>query len=412
MKKKALRIFVLFALSFVTLTAARARDNARLLSETQASGACGSGMTWRLDVDGVMTISGKGAMADYPTPNVVPWRKRRWDIEKVNVQYGVTRIGKNAFSECPNLLALTLPETLRVIGESAFAQCESLSDFVIADGLREIGNLAFSECSGMDSFPTPKTVMEIGQSAFSHCVGLTEFDLTHTALTETRTYLFSGCTSLKTVKLPDTVRTIGQRTFSGCTSLTEFEFPERTSTIGPYAFEGCTSLRTVAIPPRIVELESGTFSDCAGLQSVEIPESVKNVKQMAFYNCNGLRDVYYAGTATQWTTISMTDFREQIDRRMIAVHYGQAERESDVVIESINVENGRVTAHITGNPDAGSTLLIASYDADGRFLGAESYPIDDPNAYTVFTPNAHTLTAFLMDSRNRPSASALSKEVN
>ena len=107
----------------------------------------------------------------------------------------------------------------------------------------------------------------------------------------------------------------------------------------------------------------------------------------------------------------MVDFGDQIKRRMIDVHFGQAEPVSTAVIEDISVNNGRVTVDIAGTPPEGSTLFIAAYDTNGRFISVQSHPIGDPNGYTVFATEAHTLTAFLLDSRRRPAAASLSKEV-
>ena len=409
---KALLILPLCVLLLLTLaSAAEPPDGASLLSETQAEGTCGDGMTWRLDADGIFTVSGYGAMDDYATANTTPWRKSARYIEKVNIEYGVARVGNNAFSGCQNLVALTVPETVRAIGDSAFANCVSLNDIVVANGLREIGNYGFSGCSAMQSFPMPQTVTDLGQSAFSKCTSLSAIDLSETSLLETRTYLFSGCASLRTVTLPDTLRTIQQRTFANCAALSGFEFPRRVSTVAPYAFQNCASLQSLDLPALLTDIDSGVFSGCAALERVGIPESVRNIKENAFQNCNALRHVYYGGTATQWNGVSKVDFADMIERRFIKVHYGQSEAASDVVIEGIDVKDGRVTVSVTGNPKEGSSLLIASYGADGRFLALDTYPINDPNAYTVFSRDAHTLTAFLLDSNRRPAAVALRKEV-
>ncbi|MBR4211224.1 MAG: leucine-rich repeat domain-containing protein, partial [Oscillibacter sp.] len=173
-------------------------DEAELLAETVNRGSCGNGMTWRLDAEGVMTISGRGVMTDYPTANVVPWRRYRLDIWKVNIEYGVTRIGNYAFSDCAALTALTIPASVDAIGNSAFANCGQLSDIVIAEGVREIGNLAFTGCDAIEQMTLPDSVSALGQAAFSHCAGLREFRAGG-SLDETRTSLFSGCEALETV---------------------------------------------------------------------------------------------------------------------------------------------------------------------------------------------------------------------
>lgn len=416
MKTNAIKFLPLCALLVLTLAAfasaagAQEPETARLSAATLDGGECGYGMTWRLDTDGVFTVSGKGAMSDYPTKDMVPWVRYRMDIEKLNIEYGVTRIGNNAFNTFPDLIAVTIPETVREIGNYAFADCVSLHDIVIADGLQTIGNSAFTGCSKMTAFPLPKTVTELGQAAFSHCSALSEFRVAG-MLRETRASLFADCTSLRTVSLPASVQTVGLRTFSGCMSLSAIEIPGWVSVVAPYAFEKCASLQSVDLPPRLTDIENGVFSGCAALESVGIPDSVRNIKERAFENCGALRMVYYGGTAAQWKGVSKSDFADMIERRFIDVRYGKAEAASDVVIERIDVANGRVTVEIAGHPAEGSTLFLASYDKDGRFLALDTYPIDDPNAYTVYSRDAYTLTAFMLDANRRPAAKAFTKEV-
>ena len=63
-----------------------------------ANGTCGDNITWSLDENGLLTISGNGAMSDYSTyPNGAPWYLHREAITAVIIEEGVTRIGKGAF---------------------------------------------------------------------------------------------------------------------------------------------------------------------------------------------------------------------------------------------------------------------------------------------------------------------------
>ncbi|MBR3053931.1 MAG: hypothetical protein IKG59_07400, partial [Firmicutes bacterium] len=62
-----------------------------------AGGSIGDGLTWSLDSDGVMTISGNGALPDYK--NSQPeWYSYRESIYKVVLEPGITIIGYGAFS--------------------------------------------------------------------------------------------------------------------------------------------------------------------------------------------------------------------------------------------------------------------------------------------------------------------------
>ena len=57
------------------------------------SGDC----TCTLDGDGVFTVTGNGAMADYASPDDTPWSSVREQIRSVVINDGVTHIGTCAF---------------------------------------------------------------------------------------------------------------------------------------------------------------------------------------------------------------------------------------------------------------------------------------------------------------------------
>ncbi len=69
-----------------------------------ASGTCGDNITWSLESDGTLTITGYGEMDNYLYPdNTAPWYDCRDDIKKVvfkNTGSGITKIGANAFYSC------------------------------------------------------------------------------------------------------------------------------------------------------------------------------------------------------------------------------------------------------------------------------------------------------------------------
>ena len=60
-------------------------------------------LTWTLDADGTLTISGTGAMKDYDyDSNPSPVYKNS-DVKKVVIEDGVTSIGNYAFTYCVSL---------------------------------------------------------------------------------------------------------------------------------------------------------------------------------------------------------------------------------------------------------------------------------------------------------------------
>jgi hypothetical protein len=118
-----------------------------------ASGDCGTGVTWTLTSDGVMTISGTGAMADYTAASGQPWYSSASDITSIVVEAGVTHIGNNSLRGFTNMTTVTLPEGLLTIGDRVF-QADMHTGFTevnIPASVTSIGNKAFFNCSNLTS---------------------------------------------------------------------------------------------------------------------------------------------------------------------------------------------------------------------------------------------------------------------
>ena len=112
-----------------------------MAAEPVDSGTCGENLTWTLDSDGVLTISGMGSMRDYNSDS--PWSSYGEHIKSVVVGYGVTGIGSAAFEGCSALSAVTIGSGVTSIGNYAFSNCSSLGTVTIPDSVTGIGNSAF-----------------------------------------------------------------------------------------------------------------------------------------------------------------------------------------------------------------------------------------------------------------------------
>ena len=82
-------------------------------------------LTWTL-TDGVLTVSGTGAMEDYA--GNPPWYNYRESIHSAVIQNGVTRIGARALFGCSHLTELVIPNSVTSIGIDAFRYCNTLTD--------------------------------------------------------------------------------------------------------------------------------------------------------------------------------------------------------------------------------------------------------------------------------------------
>ena len=315
-----------------------------------ASGTCGDNLTWKLDDEGTLTISGKGAMTEWVNSDSAPWKTYSNTINKVVIQPGVTSIGGHAFSKCKNLTSITIPEGVTSIGSDAFSGCSSLTSITIPEGVTSIGEYAFYACENLKSITIPKSVTSIGNYAFGGCSSLTSItipegvtsieggvfykcsSLTSITIPESVTsigwYAFQGCSSLTSITIPEGVTSIGKNEFSGCknltsitipegvtiieaeafrwcSSLTSITIPEGVTNIGENAFRGCSSLTSITIPKGVTSIEWGTFRGCSSLKSITIPERVTSIGEYAFYACDGLIDVTYHSTMERWEKISI-----------------------------------------------------------------------------------------------------------
>ena len=246
-----------------------------------ASGTCGDNLTWKLDDEGTLTISGKGAMTEWVNIDSAPWKTYSNTINKVVIQPGVTSIGKNAFSLCTNLESITIPKSVTSIGWGAFQECGSLKSITIPEGVTSIERSVFYECSSLTSITIPKSVTSIGWSAFQGCSSLKSITIPE-GVTSIEWGAFQGCSSLMSITIPESVTSIGEDAFYGCENLRSITIPEGVTSIGWKAFKGCSRLMSITIPEGVTSIGDSAFEDCRGLTSISLPESVIKIGNYAF----------------------------------------------------------------------------------------------------------------------------------
>lgn len=79
--------------------------------------------TWNIE-NGVLTISGTGAMTDFKFKSDAPWYNEKATVEKIVVEEGVTHIGDLAFYGMTNAKSISLPSTIQSIGLNALSYTE------------------------------------------------------------------------------------------------------------------------------------------------------------------------------------------------------------------------------------------------------------------------------------------------
>ena len=97
------------------------------------------------------------------------------NVTSVVIPEGVKIIGRGAFSDCRDLVNVTLPDTVREIREVAFRGCSSLRTANIPAGLEHMGLNAFFRNGELAKLIIPDRVSVIewqGWNHFSGCVKL------------------------------------------------------------------------------------------------------------------------------------------------------------------------------------------------------------------------------------------------
>ena len=223
-------------------------------AETVVSGTCGTSgsgtkqtyRNWKLDSDGVLTISGSGNMTNYSSETDVPWYAHRDSIKTVVIENGVTNIGTCAFKYCYNLTSINIPNSVTSIGAYAFGDCHSLTSITIPDSVTSISVGVFAFCYNITSVTIPDSVTSIGPNAFYTCTSLISVTIPE-SVTSIGDYAFCNCSDLTSVSIPESVTSVGYSTFADCFSLASIVIPESVTSVGQYAFAGCTGLASIII---------------------------------------------------------------------------------------------------------------------------------------------------------------------
>lgn len=306
-KQSGFRRLVALALTLCMLAALTAEIFA---ADIVASGYCGGegdgkNLTWTLDSEGVLTISGLGKMKDYENDNKnrAPWYSSRKSLKKLVLKSGITSIGDYAFFDCSNLTGdLKIPSNVHSIGENAFGYCSGFNgSLTIENGVVEIKKYAFYHCKGFTgSLKIPNSVTYIGVYAFYDCAGFTGDLIIGDGVTTIERGAFSGCYRFKgTLKIGNSVTSIGEGAFTSCRGFTgSLIIPDSVTSIGQQAFSFCAGLNgSLIIGNGVTKIQSWAFVNCTGIKKVIIGSGVTSVSNESFIRCNSVSGFYLRGNA-------------------------------------------------------------------------------------------------------------------
>lgn len=302
---------------------------------------------WSL-TDGVLTISGTGAMPDYAYPfDDRPWDGQEDEVTSIVIEEGVTRIGSNAFEFMDNVVDVTMADTVTEIGDRAFSDCDSLQSIQLSNRLEMLGSGAFQECEDLNAVQIPDCVKVIQPYAFFG-TGLQSVELSAQCRYSYRSFpvftaITDGCPDsgsigenatwelspdgyltisgdgtlnrdgvdnseaapwysqrdqIRIVRISEGITDLGFGLFANCQNLTGVILPQTLLDTGWDTFQNCTALARVMLPQSVQEIGGGVFAGCSSLTSVNIPNGVTAIGYDAFSDCSNLKTVTIPNTVT------------------------------------------------------------------------------------------------------------------
>lgn len=283
-------------------------------------GLNGADVRWKFS-DGVITVSGNGAMDDYVITHNLntgeisgqnpPWESFKDEINEVVIENGVTQIGYNAFADCYSLKKVTIASSVKKLRHNVFANCSALADINMGSGVEELESDVFYGASAksltlsrnlktMDSFAlvglwnVENIYVESGSSTYQSKDGVLFTDggktLVMYPLNRQGAYTVPAGTEkigvnafsqsvVTSILIPDSVTEIEEFAFDQCRKLTELVLPKNLKVISKYLCYGCPVLSSVTIPEGVTDIRLWAFLDCPLLKRVTLPSTVKSIDE-------------------------------------------------------------------------------------------------------------------------------------
>ena len=291
-------------------------------------GAAGDNIQWALDLGGLLSITGTGAMEDYleryhdkAISSTAPWNDHRSEIKSVIISEGVTNIGNSAFCGSSNLTSIVIPDSVTSIGHDAFTECISLTSITIPNGVASIGSDAIPNATLIychaDSYADTwaaengrigkvrRKIIASGDcgAGGDNLVWTLDWDGLLSISGTGKMADYDGdefnsapwpnySADIKSAVIAEGATSVGSLAFYTCENITDIELPDGITTIGRAAFSGCTRLENIVIPDSVTVMHSGVFHNCASLESIVIPNSVKDLDTWSLFGgCSKLTNV-------------------------------------------------------------------------------------------------------------------------
>ena len=301
-----------------------------------------SGTALLLNYDG----EGTGLMDDFTSFDEAPWAAQAGTITRVVLKYGVKRLGANAFSGLTGVKDVVFFDT-----EENWKALESASG---------AGNEPV--------FSVPVTYPLTGSCGEN--VTYTYEPVSRTMTISGTGEMYNGWTSgsqtpwyyvrdeIRHVVIGEGVTSVGSYSFNVGLSVESVEFPTTLQYVGTFAFGQCSKMTSFTLPEGVTIIGSKAFRLCSAMTEIHLPSTLKSIDLKAFEDDTLLSDVYYNGTANDWSKITISTSASGNDKLINATFHFL---KTDAAFSDTEGKVAEAAAYLTGR---------GYVDADGETFGA------------------------------------------
>jgi len=330
-----------------------------VISDNIAEGTIGETITWVVEADGTLRISGTGELPNYEkTENRAPWYDYRKSVKAIVVEDGITRIGRYAFYQC-RATSIDIAHSVKFIGQYFIR--ESYLTEITLDWNVKLEYYAFGRADRLTSITFTEDVKNFMGNLFSDY----PFEATIKAPTGSYAHKYMELYTTKYSEFVDNVKLTFESTGKALYPIVEFvaagenvfyaiyqksssswsleisgsgdmkNFPymsdknkergyrftpthyivkagnldeqkiksvvvyDDITTIGSYAFYKINKCADITFPDTITFIGNGAFWNFVKLKSFTIPEGVTSLGNHVFNGCVNLETVTIPDSVTK-----------------------------------------------------------------------------------------------------------------
>lgn len=328
----------------------------------------------------------------------------------MQIDFNVTKIADDAFSDCTDIEKVTLTNTIRNIPDYAFAGYEKLKSFeiiksgvIVDNGRIAYGDGVFKDCTQLETADVPVWTISIGNGVYENCESLKNISW-GARVTKIPDDTFSGCKNLINFNISvepiSSTKSIGERAFKDCESLKEINgfggaglTFNTIESIGSNAFEGCSSMTLMKIPSTVKELGDNVFEGCDSLEKVNVYDPPFEIGKKVLGNeLNGkyfytgmVSDDVYNSFVQKWKEQLEEDYKEKKISEIVVRSYsemndGEVTLPDDNMVPASDIKNAEISEK---NDDKVSESGAAAPSAEPK---TTEQPEDTENPKTTERP--------------------------